>query len=143
MVPQRYNHLSFDIFVYSLSILCTPAPPFSLLLPLPVLLSFVDAAAFPCNLHFDTEKPFLTLDEPELQIPFVFVPFSVSPVTTVQPVSKMTCFRDDKRALSKESAFGRLVQLGFDITAFTPTAYLRSSLLRPFREVLSWGRLRA
>ena len=39
--------------------------------------------------------------------------------------------------------FGQLVLLGFDITAFTPVAYQRSSLLRPSREVLSWGELRA
>ena len=34
---------------------------------------------------------------------------------------------------------GLLVLLGFDITAFTPTAYRRGSLPRPSREVSSWG----
>jgi hypothetical protein len=30
---------------------------------------------------------------------------------------------------------GQLVLLGYDITAFTPAAYLRSSLLRPLNEI--------
>ena len=30
---------------------------------------------------------------------------------------------------------GQLVPLGFDITAFTPAAYLRRSLQRPLREI--------
>jgi hypothetical protein len=33
--------------------------------------------------------------------------------------------------------FGQLVLLGFDITAFTPAAYQRSSLLRPLNEISS------
>ena len=38
-----------------------------------------------------------------------------------------------------EKPIGLLVLLGFDITAFTPTAYRRGSLPRPSREVSSWG----
>ena len=33
-----------------------------------------------------------------------------------------------------EEVFGLLVLLGYDITALTPAAYLRSSLLRPSRK---------
>lgn len=44
---------------------------------------------------------------------------------------------------SLKKSVGLLVQLDFDITAFTSTAYQRSSLLRPSREILSWGWLRA
>ena len=32
---------------------------------------------------------------------------------------------------------GQLVLLGFDVTAFTPTAYQRRSLQRPLREISS------
>ena len=39
-------------------------------------------------------------------------------------------------------AFGLLVQVDFDITAFTSPAYLRSSLLRPSVEISSRGLLR-
>jgi hypothetical protein len=38
-----------------------------------------------------------------------------------------------------EEDFGLLVLLGFGITAFTPEAYLRSSLLRPYVEISSRG----
>ena len=40
-------------------------------------------------------------------------------------------------------SYGQLVLLGFDITAFTPTAYQRRSLQRPLKETSSWGELRA
>ena len=33
--------------------------------------------------------------------------------------------------------YGQLVLLGFDVTAFTPAAYQRSSLLRPLKEISS------
>ena len=33
--------------------------------------------------------------------------------------------------------FGRLVPLGFDIAAFTPAAYQRGSLPRPYKEISS------
>jgi hypothetical protein len=39
------------------------------------------------------------------------------------------------KGLSLMKVFGQLVLLGYDITAFTPAAYLRSSLLRPFIEI--------
>ena len=42
-----------------------------------------------------------------------------------------------------EEDLGLLVQLGFDITAFTPTAYQRGSLPRPSEDVSSWRWLRA
>ena len=41
------------------------------------------------------------------------------------------------RILISKKVFGQLVLLGFDITAFTPAAYLRSSLLRPLIEISS------
>ena len=37
---------------------------------------------------------------------------------------------------------GQLVQLGFDVTVFTPAAYQRGSLPRPSMEPSSCGRLR-
>ena len=43
----------------------------------------------------------------------------------------------------REKAFGLLVLLGFDITAFTPAAYQRGSLPRPYIEISSRGKLRA
>ena len=33
--------------------------------------------------------------------------------------------------------YGQLVLLGFDVTAFTPAAYQRSSLLRPLKQISS------
>ena len=42
-----------------------------------------------------------------------------------------------------EEDVGLLVQVSFDITTFTSATYQRSSLLRPSREDLSWGWLRA
>jgi len=39
--------------------------------------------------------------------------------------------------MSVEKVFGILVLLGYDITACTPAAYLRSRLLRPFMEISS------
>ena len=42
-----------------------------------------------------------------------------------------------------KKVFGQLVLLGFAITGFTPAAYQRSSLLRPLKEISSWGELRA
>ena len=47
------------------------------------------------------------------------------------------------RKVHTRKPIGLLVLLSYDITAFTLTAYQRSSLLRPSREVLSWGELRA
>ena len=40
-------------------------------------------------------------------------------------------------------AFGLLVLLSFDISAFTPAAYQRHRLWRPLMEVSSWGEFRA
>ena len=40
-------------------------------------------------------------------------------------------------ALLLRKAFGKLVLLGFAIADFTPAAYLRRSLRRPYLEILS------
>ena len=40
-------------------------------------------------------------------------------------------------------AYGLLVLLGYDITAFTPIAYQRGDLPRPFKEISSCGGFRA
>ena len=45
--------------------------------------------------------------------------------------------------LVSSEVFGILVQIGFDIAAFTPSAYQRGSLPRPSMENSSWRRLRA
>jgi hypothetical protein len=36
-----------------------------------------------------------------------------------------------------KKVYGQLVLLGYDVTAFTPAAYQRSSLLRPLMEISS------
>ena len=46
------------------------------------------------------------------------------------------------RNVFTEEILGLLVQVGFDVTAFTPPAYLRRSLQRPY-DVSSRRRLRA
>ena len=44
--------------------------------------------------------------------------------------------------MTTAKAFGQLVQLGFDVTVFTPAAYQRRSLQRPSMEFSSCGWLR-
>ena len=46
----------------------------------------------------------------------------------------MTAADSSKRTMSSK-AFGQLVQLGFDVTAFTPAAYRRPRLGRPSMEI--------
>ena len=46
-------------------------------------------------------------------------------------------------AKQRQKAFGQLVLLGFAIADFTPAAYQRCRLQRPYMEILSWGWLRA
>ena len=54
------------------------------------------------------------------------------------PVLRILCKKRDNFSVSfSEKAFGILVLLGYDITAFTPAAYLRSRLLRPSMEISS------
>ena len=54
------------------------------------------------------------------------------------PVLRVICKkRDNFGAFFSEKVVGILVLLGYDITAFTPAAYLRSSLLRPSMEISS------
>ena len=48
-----------------------------------------------------------------------------------------------KYIIQREEAFGQLVALGFDVTAFTPVPYRRPRLGRPSMEISSCGRLRA
>ena len=58
---------------------------------------------------------------------------------------KMTsslCVQLKAYAFAKK-AIGQLVQLGFDVAAFTPAAYQRPRLGRPSMEISSCGRLRA
>ena len=50
---------------------------------------------------------------------------------------------DRTKSLFAKKAFGQLVPLGFDITAFTPAAYQRGRLPRPSKEISSWDQLRA
>ena len=59
-----------------------------------------------------------------------------------QPHPRLFCVFYVKREItlaymSVEKVFGILVLLGYDITACTPAAYLRSRLLRPFMEISS------
>ena len=42
-----------------------------------------------------------------------------------------------------QQAYGLLVLLGYDIAAFTPVAYQRGHLPRPFKEISSCGGFRA
>ena len=54
------------------------------------------------------------------------------------PVLRNLCKkRDNVGVFFSEKVFGILVLLGYDVTAFTPAAYLRSRLLRPSMEISS------
>ena len=44
---------------------------------------------------------------------------------------------------TQKEPFGQLVLLGFDVAIFTPTAYQRCNLQRPYKDISSWGGLRA
>ncbi len=44
---------------------------------------------------------------------------------------------DQLKNTKSKKVIGQLVLLGYDITAFTPTAYQRCSLQRPSMEILS------
>ena len=54
------------------------------------------------------------------------------------PVLRVLCKkRDNVSVIFCRKSFGILVLLGYDVTAFTPAAYLRSRLLRPSMEISS------
>ena len=48
-----------------------------------------------------------------------------------------------RKGANLHKLYGLLVLLGYDITAFTPIAYQRGNLPRPFKEISSRGGFRA
>ena len=55
----------------------------------------------------------------------------------------MTTVHDTTEGTAMKESLGQLVQLGFDVTVFTPAAYPRPRLGRPSMEYSSRGWLRA
>ena len=62
-------------------------------------------------------------------------PFTVADVISLRETLRFSLL--SLRLLLLYEAFGLLVRIGFDITAFTPSAYQRGSLPRPSMEISS------